>query len=525
MPDLPLEQTTYGLLIQLSSLNQAQAELRQILGSASQRSMGKKLICGVLLAVEDGRLADAIDLYRKAIVASTEIGAFTNERPIDNGDLRLLNGTIFNAVKQDPLSKYALQYSQLALNVPLSDASMALLRKQFALAAQSNRYAELMEVIQSLGAATQVKPEIRQSLRIEFVLRLWNANLLEPSMKAYVKSESSTRTYSAVPDRFVLEFMKRVPSLGDSEQELLYKCFLSGQYERFPWLHCYSLPVRQPVPERFREAATANGLIHQAVGDRQHWVSVMQWLAAYAERHGKQREVVDAATQSTVGNLPASWGAALLAARLDVPLTADAFKNRLNPVVNLATATDMHALMDCCRHNDQLRAVAVELIINCGFPDIALQAGRKSAPAEARWKHWLVFSESTPIQTNSTRSPWALSEDAQWTMRPSAGTSYLMLRYPIEGDISLGCNALQVSGSKFGIGYGGLAMLQSDSSSIVRCIGAGQRQGVAVNPTESLQTPELPLRLQKLGNAWDHANGFGELARRDRLSRAIRLLR
>ncbi len=185
-------------------------------------------------------------------------------------------------------------------------------------------------------------------------------------------------------------------------------------------------------------------------------MSLQSWIADYAQQHGKETAAIEAATFSAANQPELSWCSAALVARLNPKLTAGALKNRLDPAVRLKPPpTAMRALLDTCQSNEQLRSAVVEIILNLGYPEIALAPTGKQVPAAAGWKHWLTVRETTLETGSMDRSKWTLSKNGQWTAQATSNRGTSCCAYPIEGNFELNVTAQQVSGAKFGIGYGG----------------------------------------------------------------------
>ncbi len=156
--------------------------------------------------------------------------------------------------------------------------------------------------------------------------------------------------------------------------------------------------------------------------------------------------------------------------------------------------------MDTCQNNEPLRAAAVEIIVNLGFPGIAL--GRPLREDEPPgWKHWLVMREQTLAPINGTATTLVVVQQRAWT-QACADNWYLMLRYPLAADCQLSVTAQQVSGSKFGIGFGGLAIAQHSTEPVVRCSSTGARHAQDLIPTEFKLIVDMPLQVERRGSIW-----------------------
>ncbi len=77
-----------------------------------------------------------------------------------------------------------------------------------------------------------------------------------------------------------------------------------------------------------------------------------------------------------------------------------------------------------------------------------------------------------------------------------------MLRYPIEGDFQLSLTAQQVSGTKFGIGYGGLALAQSVSDKALRRLGVAGRRATDLVYSPSSEESDIVLKVERRGSQW-----------------------
>ncbi|MFO1062319.1 MAG: DUF1583 domain-containing protein [Pirellulales bacterium] len=92
-------------------------------------------------------------------------------------------------------------------------------------------------------------------------------------------------------------------------------------------------------------------------------------------------------------------------------------------------------------------------------------------------KHWLSIQESS-VDVNRTQKDndlWSAGSDGQVTAHPNYLPSYLILRYPIEGDFQIQLRVNQTNERKFGIGFGGLTLAPTSSSRMVRYFGSGGR--------------------------------------------------
>ncbi len=320
--------------------------------------------------------------------------------------------------------------------------------------------------------------------------------MVSDSLDAYIASKQVADKSSNTPDAYILEFMNRLPTMNEPLQATIFERLLAASDKAFPWLRCFSLPPLTPVPTQFRDPKSAKGIVVQSLAAGRRWVSISTWVSDYAQAHGEQMRVANVA--SIRGS---TWSAAALVARVDDSLTAEALKKRLD-VAFQPTEEEMQALIDSCSHKRELKAVAVETILNLGFPDIALSSSNKPAEPTKPWKHWLIARDSVNLQAESAKPKWSLSKDGQWTAHASPKTWYLMLRYPLLGDFEIDVTAQQMSGDKFGIGCGGLAIVQRSESSNARCQGVGGRRGYDLISLESTRATDVPLKVRHQGSAW-----------------------
>lgn len=498
LPALPLdngmlaEQTLstnmFSQLIQMARINDSLPQLHQALIKLPSDSTSRQ-ICGTLLALEEQKLPKALDSYRA-------LSANVQKRKATLSDLALVRQALYNVVRLDPLSDIALDYADIALQHPMDQSTTNLLRQQFVLAAQlENRHAVKRLVAALLNAEqSQIKPPTQ--LRMDLAITLLEAGAIKSSLDTYGRFPVSATLTPEQPDRFVMELMKKAPLLPLQNQAELFECFVSRSHMRFPWLVCYPMPAMQTLPARFRNKAEGESLILQSLDRQQSWVSLLSWIADYAQRTQRTNAAIEAAAFTAVSNTDAVWGAAALTAQLNPSLTTGALRNRLESATHNASPAAMRALLDCCQGNEALRAGAVEIILNMGYLQIALASPLNAADAKRNWKHWITVRETTLSNAEPERPRWTLGKEGLWTAQPTNDVWYLMLPYPIRGDFEISLVAQQTSGNKFGVGCNGIALVQQDSDREILCLGVGQRRApklvaVATDPTD------VPLRIQR----------------------------
>ena len=487
-------QNMYSQLIEVARINDSLSTLSATMLQDSEKRPAH-IICRALIDLEEGKVADALGIYRQQL-ANTSAAVYRDAELVVIGD------AIFNRVKEDPLSDTAIDYSGLALKLPVNAETFGLLRQQFRLATQRNSDAAIENLLKMLAYSRWPAP-LCENLRIEYSLQLLNARRTRSSLSAYMKGQPAKDKRPSEPDRYVVELMNRLPSLSPGEQAEIFRYFLAHEQSSFPWLECFAAPITQPLPNRFRHANAHDGLVFRALDKNSPWVSFLSWIAEYAERTDQRDAAIEAATSLTVDHPEATWGAAAITARLNPKLTPAALKNRLASTTVRPSPAVMQALLDCCASNEPLRAAAVEVILNLGFPGIALAAPtREREPAG--WKHWLVMREETFAASTDARPRWLLSKQGQWTAPSSADVWYLMLRYPIEGDFRFSVTARQSSGSKFGLGVGGMAVAQHGAQPAVHCLGVGQRRPMdPLLPSQPFEDSEVPLFVQRQASNWE----------------------
>ena len=491
----------FDQLVQVSQLTDSMRGLQAICEQAPQKRAAH-YVCGGLAALREGEPMKALSIYRKATLEVNR--ATTNE-----ADLSVLRDSIFNAVVNEPLGEAALEYSSIALDRSVNNELVKLLRRQLSLAPLQNKIADVANIVMKIKLSVELESEVRHGLINQYARGLLDASLVKQSFDAYAQG-GPVLDHRISPNLYVTELMNRLPSMSDADQATLFECFVSGKYQSFPWLTCYELPVQEPLPERFRRPETRQGLVFQALDQRRSWVCPIQWIADYAKRTGRTEAALQAAamqvdTQQAANVTNASWGAAALAAQLDPHFTSEELKKRLNSATQQpASPASMRALLDSCQNNEELRSAAVEHILNLGNVDIALSSARpaESTPSP---KHWLILRETTMVKTHDTQPKWSLSKSGLFTAQRCRDAWYLMLRYPIADDFSLSMKAVQRSGAKFGIGYGGISVAQPSNDRVLRCLGFGQRQALGPASGEPLDNTEVDLQVQRQQSQWSLA--------------------
>ncbi len=496
LTEQPLPNNMYSQLVRLARQNQAFDKLESAIAQRNKDRVGD-YICGAMVGVEQKNMAEALRLFSQASSSSGQLN-------IRNGDLKLISLSLLNALRLEPLSESAIEYSVIAMQRPVTPASLNFLRQQFYLAARQKKLDVTARLIESL-TKSRLQPEYRQRMRVALACDLLDLHQVLPSMDAYMQLDHLSGQRAAEPDRYLLTLMNRLPGYPPSDQAELFERFVSQRHWRFPWLECYALPALQPLPARFRSAASTDGLVLHALQERRAWVGFVPWIVEYAQRTQQVQSAIDAATFTGTAQAEDGWGASALTAQLSPNLTPAALMNRLKPLAASPTRARMQALLDGCQHSEALRSAAVEFILNLGYPEVALAPSANAPLASSGWKHWLTLREVNLVPATE-RVRWTLARNGQWTAQASKDKSYLMLRYPIEGDFDFSVTAQQVSGTKFGIGYGGLAAVQSESASAietaVRGLGVGDRRFSDAIPSGAVDQSDVPLKITRQGSAW-----------------------
>ena len=489
-----IPQNMYSQLVEVARINNSLSTLStRLLKDTRKRTA--HVVCTALIDLESGRVADALGVYR--LLLSNKDGVTDRD-----AELVIIGDAIFNVVKEDPLSDAAIDYSDLALRAPMNAQTFGLLRQQLRLATQRHRDAAVENLL-SILPHSRLPVLLREGLRVEYALQMLNAQQTRASLSAYMKGQSGQDKRPTEPDRYLVELLNRLPSLSPDEQAQIFSGFIAREESGFPWLDCFTLPATQPLPRRFRHASAHDGLVFRALDKNSTWVSCLSWIAEYAERTGQRDAAIEAATSMTVNHPEATWGAAALTARLNPKLTPAALKIRLASTKVRPSPAMMQTLLDCCASNEPLRAAAVEVILNLGFPGIALAAPTRETEPTG-WKHWLVMREETFAASTDARPRWLLSKQGQWIAPSSTDVWYLMLRYPIEGDFRFSVTAVQASGSKFGLGVGGMAVAQHAAQTGVHCLGVGQRRPLDHQlPSQPLEDSEVPLFVERQASNWE----------------------
>lgn len=489
LKDLAAPVNMYSQLVQLARINGNLAQLRQKLDNAPERVPGKH-VCGTLLALEQNDLPTALQCYRDATADLTTF---------QNSELALIRNSVWNRIRNDPLSSHAIDYSKIALQRPLNTATVSLLRQQFMLAAFQKKTAVVEQFVVELGKATHLLKDVPDALRLELPIALLESDLIKLSLDTYMSVQKDVRKQYEVPDLYVLKLMKRLPVLSPVNQAELFDCFISGKYAEFPWLVSYSMAVKQNLPARFRGKDTKADLVFQSLDNEHSWISLFTWIVDYAQQSKQGSKAMDAAAMASAANAQAPWGAAALTVRLNPDLKPAALKNRLQLTSDGSSSASMRALLDSCQGNEPLRSAAVEFILNHGYPEIALSSAPKAADARSGWKHWLTLRETTLSRHHVERPKWSLSRDGQWTTQSTKDSWYLMLRYPIEGDFELSLTAQQLSANKFGIGINGMALAQHESDRAVKCLGVGGRHATDLVPESLIEGSDVALKVKRHG--------------------------
>ncbi|MCC6509176.1 MAG: DUF1583 domain-containing protein, partial [Pirellulaceae bacterium] len=397
----------------------------------------------------------------------------------------------------------------------------------------------------------------RQLLRSQLALTYLEKGYVDHSIWAYGRLiDAQTPISPLEEDAYRIELFRVLPTLPAAEQAaILKRCFLNSAANQFPWLTHDLTPEVEPVAARFDGQAQGRGLINQAAITQRKTISLATWIVDVARQHTQQQAVLDVLESQRIHwtTMGQAWGAAVIAIQLDESLTPAELSQWLSESRQASDMPVMHALLEACQTQTAqnqaaqnqaaqnlaaqnlaaLRAVVTERVFNLGHLDIVSAATAQPAPLNL--KHWLAVNEPQPpkqatsgptsepkavqerepahsqaginaarpnVSTSSSHMPtqrgrhvWSLNEENEVTALPSRTASYLILRYPLAEGCEFTVNAEQVSGEKFGIGYGGLTVAQHANPGRARYLGTNARSFNAEAEEFSLDQPNAALKV------------------------------